>query len=306
MDKLIYLDWNVFQDIFQKRRYLELEEILIDWKRRKNYKVVFSSSHMSDLYKCSDPNYIKSDLLSLSKITEDYCMGLDGDNIAIQKINPNIVFQEISDSIKNEKVDISGLEVKFNFSTYKVDVTKLSQNNIIIPYLESGNICSPSSLENLVKDLIANDIFTNHNIQKSFRVSLKECVEANNPAFASIVDFQVYKYLLSGKEEIKLHLREIIDAFLSISGKKFNSIPLGEQITTSYRMLDFFPAFSEKLDRRNNQRNICIDSEHLFWASKSRYLVCGDNNMIEKAKLIYTLTGVSTKVKSPIDFINML
>lgn len=71
---------------------------------------------------------------------------------------------------------------------------------------------------------------------------------------------------------------------MSISGKSLNGIPLGEKITTSYQILDFFPAFSEKLDRRNNQNNIAVDAEHLFCASASRFLICGDEKMVKKSK----------------------
>jgi len=122
----------------------------------------------------------------------------------------------------------------------------------------------------------------------------KPCVEA-------LVESALYHVRLLEK----YNFFDIVNSFLSISGKEFNSIPIGERITTSYRILDFFPSFSERLNKRNNQSNISIDSDHLFFASDSSYLICGDEKMIEKAKIIYKLCGVKTRVLMPAEFMDI-
>jgi hypothetical protein len=71
-----------------------------------------------------------------------------------------------------------------------------------------------------------------------------------------------------------------VNSILSLRDKSFDSVATGEQVTTAYQILDYFPAFSEKLDRCNTQRNIAIDAEHIFMASGSIFLVCGDKKMV--------------------------
>lgn len=207
-------------------------------------------------------------------------------------------------SIERESEELDSIGVRFHFNPYPVDISKLSEDNIILPFLDEGNILSPKVMEQFI-DSLKDDIFNNHDKQKRFRRSLKELVEINNPAYPHVLELPFYKYLLSTKQEIIENFLDIVNSFLSISGKEFSSIPLGERVATSYRILDFFPSFSERLNKRNNQSNIAIDSNHLFFASDSNYLICGDEKMVEKAKIIYKLCDIKTRVLTPDKFMNI-
>ncbi len=305
MNKTIYLDWNVFQDIFQKRRNLELKENLEYFRDKKNYKIIFSSSHMRDLCKCKNKEYIQNDLSSLSDLTKNWCVGLSGNEIItmIQK-NPKEVFDYMNEKLDNEIEDLENIGVKFYFEPFAVDVSKLSEGNILRPFLDSNHILSPDAMGQFIESFKYN-IFSDHEQQKKFRNSLKEVREINNPAYINFSELKIYKYLLSSKQKIIENFTDIVNSFLSISGKSLDKISIGERITTSYRILDFFPAFSERLDKRNSQSNISIDSEHLFFASDSRYLICGDEKMVEKAKIVYELCGIETKILNPSEFMNV-
>lgn len=247
MNKTIYLDWNVFQDIFQKRRNLDLQENLEYWRDRKGYKIVFSSSHMQDLCKCTNDEYIRNDLALLSNLTKNWCVGLlENEVISTEQIDVRTVFEDIKKSIEREREELDSIGIKFHFNPYPVDISKLSEDNIILPFLDEGNILSPKAMERFV-DSLKNDIFNNHDKQKRFRRSLKECVEINNPAYLHVLELPIYKYLLSPKQDIIENFFDIVNSFLSISGKEFNSIPIGERITTSYRILDFFSFFFREI-----------------------------------------------------------
>lgn len=306
MNKTIYLDWNVFQDIFQKRKNLGLQDKLIEFRDKKGFKIVFSSSHMRDLSKCQKDDYIQNDLSLLSNLTNDWCINfLDNDNITEIQVNPQFIFNKIKKEMNSAREILKDIEADFTFEPYYVDVSKLSKDNIVIPFLEERELFTPNSMNQLTLHLRDN-IFGDHKKQKQFRNSLKECIEINNPAMSFISELPIYKYLLSEESEIVNNLESIVNSFLSISGKSLDNIPLGEKITTSYQILDFFPVFSEKLDRRNNQNNIAVDAEHLFCASSSRYLICGDEKMVKKAKIIYKLCNVKTKVLTPEHFLHKL
>lgn len=306
MNKTIYLDWNVFQDIFQRRGcVLALQENLEYLRDERGYKIVYSSSHMQDLCNCANDEYIKNDLALLSNLTKNWCVGfLENEVISTEKIDVKIVFDKIKKSLEIDKEGLQNIGVRFYFEPYPVDISRLSEDNIILPFLDEEGVLSPKSMEKFIESL-KNDILDNHDRQKQFRRSLKECMEINDPAYPDILELPFCKYLLSPKQDIIENFPAIVDSFLSISGKNFDSIPIGEKITTSYRVLDFFPSFSERLNRRNNQSNISIDSDHLFFASESRYLISSDEKMLEKAKIVYGLCGIKTRVLHPSEFIRI-
>lgn len=303
MSKTIYLDWNVFQDIFKKRKNLGLCDKLIELRDKKGFKIVFSASHMRDLSKCQKDEYIRNDLLLLSDLTKNWCVGFaENGDIIERKFEPELIFNEVKREIDISRETLQNIEINFEFEPYYVDVSKLSKDNIVMPFLEEGGLFTANSMNKLISDL-RDSVFNDYKKQKQFRNSLKECVEINNPANPFVSTLPLYNCLLSEESEIVNNLESIVNSFLSVSGKSLNGIPLGEKITTSYQILDFFPAFSEKLDRRNNQNNIAVDAEHLFCASASRFLICGDEKMVKKAKIIYKLCNVKTKVLTPEHFL---
>ena len=173
MSKTIYLDWNVFQDIFQKRRNLGLQENLEYWRDEKRYKIVFSTSHMQDLCKCTNDEYIRKDLSLLSSLTKNWCVGLlENEVISTEQIDVITVFESVKESMERESEELDSIGVKFHFIPYPVDISKLSEDNIILPFLDEGNILSPEVMERFI-DSLKNDILYNHDKQKIFRRSLQ-------------------------------------------------------------------------------------------------------------------------------------
>lgn len=304
MEKIIYLDWNVFQDIFQERNNKydieRLKIILEDLRDSRDYKLVYSSAHMEDLSKCKSEENIKKDLHLLSYFTKNNCLTIDGNII---EIKPEVVLNEVREKLKNDVKKIKNMDIMFSFKPVSIDVSKFPEDSIFLKFLEDGHILSLRSMYKFF-EYIKNEIPHNHSIQKQFRKLIKICAENNNAENNNFLKGRIFlEYLLSTKEEIKSNFIDIFDSFLSISNKSIKSIGLEEKIIISYQLLDFFPAFSEKLDRRNNQNNIRLDSNHLFFASNSKCLICNDKKMLEKAEIIYTSFGIKTKLLSPINFL---
>ncbi|MHA2760733.1 hypothetical protein [Vibrio harveyi] len=301
MGKVVYLDWNIFQDLIQDRRGEGLRENL-EAAKKNGYKIVYSFAHMRDLSRCSNKEYVEKDLVEVSKLTDNWCVGMkDNEDLDYAQYSPKALINDVyKQQAHSENATVSS---PYSFPAYSVDMSKISDENILTPYLKKHNgLMSQELLDEFMKELYET-MFTDHKIQKQFRDSLKEAIGIGNPAFAQALDLPLYQHMFSSKEVIVENLHEIVNSFLSLSGKTLDSIPLGEKITTTYNMLDFFPAFSEKLKKNNNVRNIATDAEHLFLASDSRYLVCGDNKMLEKAKIVYKAYGVKTKVYEREQFI---
>lgn len=297
----IYFDWNVFQDYFQTRRGQKFNAAIQSVKRK--YLTPFSCAHMRDLSRCRNDEYVKNDIINTNLISGGYCIGLSHDNekVLIEKIPPQVVF----DAMKNDSnQDIKDISSFLYFEEYDVAADQLSENNIILPYLRNNNgKMSPQLLVDFIESLKIN-ISNDHKLQKQFRFSLEEVMKLGNPAFEIIKNLSIYKFWLSTKEEISANFESIIASFLSITGKSINSIPFGERITTAYNILVFFPSYWENIDRKNNSRNVATDAEHVLLASSSRYFVCGDEKMVEKAKLVYSTFSIRTKVMSPDEFID--
>lgn len=300
--KSIYLDWNIFQDIMQNRKSPRLAENLTAAKR-KVYLTPYSHIHIEDLLRCSNSDYVKSDLGKLAVITGTSCIGphKDGSGFCIDKIPPELIFAAMkSDPTKSANTD----EIKFQFPPYKVEIEKLSAENVLIPFLQKSNgFMSSELMENFIDHLLENAL-SDHKLQRDFRNSFIEIVKLNQPALEEIREWPIYEYLLSSAEEIETNFISIFQSFLSIDGRSIDTISEEDKFTIAYGILDFFPTFKEKIERKNNLNNMFSDALHVYVASKCSYYICGDKKSVKKAKVIYRAFQVKTKVYYVEDFIN--
>lgn len=292
--KTIYLDWNVFQDIFQSRKGDRLLEN-INAAKLKGFVVPFSHAHISDLSRCSSERYINSDLDKINLLT---------DSTLITRVEAGSKFitgtASAHDVYKVNRNDVPVspdlTSILIVFESYEVDRSLISKNNIILPYLDKfGNRMCPELLVLLIQDLISN-VFADYKVQRDFRSSFAEIVKIGNPANQAILDAPLYKNLFSSKEEIEGNFLGLVESFLSITGKNTKSIGKEELFTSAYGLLDFFPAFKEKIEKRNNINNMLTDGLHVYIASRCSYFVGGDEKMLEKAKVIYKTFGEKTRI----------
>jgi hypothetical protein len=300
--KAIYLDWNIFQDIIQDRKSSRLVENL-NAGRNKGYLTPYSHAHISDLLRCSNASYIKNDLEQLEIITGKWCIGQhkNGSGFCVDKMPPGLVYEAMEADQKNTP-ELKGF--KFEFQSYIVDVAKLSGENVLVPFLERFHgVMSPELLESFVDHLQENGL-ADHKLQRGFRNSLIEVVRLNQPAAEEIREWPIYSYLLSTPEEIERNFISIFQSFLSVDGRSIDTISEEDKFTVAYGILDFFPVFKEKIEKKNNLNNMFTDALHVYIASKCSYFICGDKKSVAKAKIIYRAFQVKTKIYYVDDFIN--
>lgn len=300
-DKIIYLDWNIFQDIKQNRNADELKSILNDAKR-KNYVCPYSYAHIRDLSRCSNEDYLQEDLKFISEFCDNYCLFYnyeDGEKFYIENKNP----KEVMDNLKKQCVATDINHNGFLFKSYKVDMSKIPKSNFLFSYLEkTGGIMSSDLFCYIVKDMYP-AIFDNVQMQKNFKNSLQEIIHIKNPSFQCMLDFPLYKYFLDDKKVIIDNFSKIFNSFLALSGKNEQNIKFGKKITTASNMLDFFPAFSEKINKKNNINNIATDSEHLLFGTSAKYYITNDKKYNEKIEFLYKYFNVKTKVYMKEEFV---
>jgi len=293
--KSIYLDWNIFQDLIQGRKDERLNDNL-DAARNRRFITPYSYAHMSDLARCGSPKYVARDLHYVELITgSKYIdMAADYSDVRVESVPPQVVLDEVRR--KNESLPELEDACKSVFSRYKVAVEQIPQGNLLLSYLDrfDGYMCQ-ELIECLMKDLEVRGL-DDYKLQRDFRNAFVEVVRIGNPAAVELLETPLFKYMLASKEEIEENFIEIFEFFLSVTGKSIETICEQEKFTTGYGVLDFFPVFKEKIDKRNNMRNMLTDALHVFIASKCSILVCGDDSLLDKAKLLYGVFKVPTKV----------
>lgn len=299
--KTIYLDSSVFQDIIQNRKSERLIDNL-ESAKLKGFKLPYSHAHIEDLLRCKRLDYINKDLLAIDKISACVLILKDDrkPNFYVTKASSIAVYE----ANKNENsIPIDGVKLKLEFQPYKVEVNLLNSNNLIIPYLKKFNsyMC-PELLENLLNNF-SEKVLSGHSLYRDFRNSFAEIVEIGKPVNQKVYDNLLYKNLFASKEEIEENFLEILESFLGLTGKKLSYIEESEKYTTAYGILDFFPIFKEKIEKKNNINNLLTDALHVFIASKCSMFISGDRKSIEKAKLLYRTFKVKTKVYYIDDFI---
>lgn len=298
--KCIYMDWNIFQDLIQIRKSPRLAENL-DAGKAKGYALPYSHAHLSDLLRCSSLEWVKKDLDQVTAITDSWCVGplKDGSRFVLDRIQPHLVYEAMAKEPQQAVPNSSNLQ----FPPYTVDVSKLSADNVIRPYLQqSNNLMSPAVLQRLINDILERGL-DDHKLQKNFRESFTEVVRLNQPNNNEIAGWPIYQYLLASAEEIEHNFMTIFRSFLSIDGKSLETISEEDKIRTAYGILDFFPAFKEKIERKNNLNNMITDGLHVYIAAQCAYYICGDRKSVTKAKVVYRAFGIPTKVYYVDDFI---
>ena len=223
--KIIYLDWNIFQDLKQDRHCEGLLENLLGAKK-KGYIIPYSSAHLRDLSNCKNEKYIEEDIKFISELTDNWCI-VRGKNDELLfdcvKYDPKKLFDEVNYNKEEPKEPLSQQVLFFN--EYEVDISKIDSTNIILPYLkENNNIMSGSIINDLIYNFNEKG-FDDYKLQKNFRTSFAEIVSLGNPANKALLDMPLYKYLLSSKDIVKNNFHEIISSFLNITNKSLDTIP---------------------------------------------------------------------------------
>ncbi|ELX09089.1 hypothetical protein Jab_2c11490 [Janthinobacterium sp. HH01] len=299
--KSIYIDWNVFQDVIHERKGPLLAERLYAAKA-KGYALPYSHAHIYDLLRGANLDWVKKDLDHIASITGCLCIGplKDRSRFSLERVPPLQIYA----SMATQTDELPVVPDSIQFEPYPVDVGKLSENNIVIPYLrDSNNLMSPGVIEKLVSDFLENAL-QDYNLHKSFRESLVEVIRLNQPNNEEVKSWPIFQYLLAPAEEIEENFMMIFRSFLSIDGNVLENLSDQNKIRTAYGILDFFPAFKERIGKKNNLNNMITDSLHVYIASQCTHFICGDRKSITKANVVYRAFGIKTSVHYVTDFIN--
>ena len=302
--KYIVFDWNVIQYIKNPRTEndcdRQLSELLPILK--KKYYFPFCEVHLRDLktsYVQGHFDMVNNDLEFLEILSQG--VGIIKRNE--EKCLANCSLRTYFDFILNEEIPDIKLTPKIN-SISKIDVDKLDLNSPLKPLLDkTDGILSPcffylwleekfktfftekddyKDLRNYIQK-IKNDlcsIYTNEQYGKQ----LIECV---TPFFNALEITDIV--------ELDSVWKNTVNSWLKLNFPQ-TSPNLELTMLISYALLDFHPLFQEKIKNKNKLDNLVRDAKMVYYASSSEYFVTEDSSCYKKAKFIFSVYDIKTKV----------
>ncbi|MFQ9544963.1 MAG: hypothetical protein ACLR02_08105 [Clostridium sp.] len=305
LKEYIYLDWNIFQYIKNPRNDSDILFKNILKVIKKKYYFPYSEGHLQDLAKSFKPEnkeYIKEDLSLIKKVTDEHILGIDREKIVITKYSSEKLFEEIL----NEKKSVLDVKKIKDLNMINiVNVKSFDEKNPLYDF-----VCKKKGIytnEELYLEgwSIFLNMLDNFKSYKDFRnYIMNEFEFSNNFNDEYIQNMKPFFDALkcTDEEKLKDNWENVIKSWLKNTNNDDN-INLGLMITISYILLDYHPNFKEKLKKNNKLDNIRRDSKHIYFASNAKYMVSEDENIIKKAKFIYKVFNINTKVISMNEFI---
>lgn len=317
MKKYIYLDWNVVKYLRENRNGQEFHDAELNaliFRLRNRYIFPFSLYHVHDRIANYNPVYEKNvsdDLTFFEKLADQNCIGWNDfkKDIEIAKVPISVCRAEVENE-KKKKLPV--YPITKMIKEYKVDMSKLDKSHPMYEFLESHQAKMNPLLMQEFLDSFYNSIFDDGNLYKKFRnyvSSHKE--EILNPPIenhSNLLSF-LHCYFAPYIQSFDYDFDQLLKNWGNIANSWFSftygsDIPHGVLLSHGYMLLEGHPLFHDKISKnKNNLSNINRDSNHLFFASQAEYLISEDKHFRDKAKFIYKVYDIKTKVVSETEFL---
>lgn len=302
--KYIVFDWNVIQYIKNSRTRNDCDRQLSDLLPilKKKYYFPFCEVHLRDLktsYIQSHFEMVNNDLEFLENLSQGIGLIKKNEEKCLAKCSLKTYF----DYILSEEIPDIKLIPKIN-SISKIDVDKLDLDNPLKPLLDkTDGVLYPyafylwleekfktfftekddyKNLRNYVQK-IKNDLYS---ISTNDQYG-KQLVEHVTPFFESLE--------ITNIEELASVWKSVVDSWLKLNFSQA-SPNLELTLLISYALLDFQPCFHEKIKNKNKLDNLVRDAKMIYYASSSEFFVTEDSSCYKKAKFIFSVYGIKTKV----------
>ncbi len=313
----IYLDSNIFRYLKSKEtsKYASLFEKLVNSKSHLIF--YYSYAHLSDLSRDKTDKKF-DDLLFMEQLVDKNFLNLQSDEqiVNVQIASPNDAFNSMNHTPLSEAINFEELFAEMEIKeddTFEIKEAKekikllfnmplddLGIKNLTDPFEDNNpiNRMLPSlehnsTLLDLMKGML--QTFTNLNedptIWRDFR---KHSIQAlNTQKFDIDINDDSFNDLLKDTPLQKSFLEFVEETF-----KHNKSLEKQRQyyfFLSAYNCLNLLG-----LDKENNKKVVFAsaqnDAQHAYYASHCEYLVSDDEQLLLKAKVLYKLFGIETKV----------
>lgn len=311
--KYIYLDWNVVRYLHENRNDSDSELTSLLFRLKNKYVFPFSICHVQDRlskYNSEYENEIQADFNFFENLSDSWCIGWNSksEDIVIEKKS----ITECRKQVENEEEITSPFQsVTLPFPEIAIDISKLNVEHPLYDFFISTKGKLDGVLFQEFLERFYNSIFKDGSAYKKFRSYITEhmndFLNFSNNSSDLLVCFQ--KHCASFFRSFDYSFEKLIENWKSIAKDWFSlrygtNIPLEILISHGYMLLEIHPIFHDKISKyKNNLKNIKRDSNHLFFASKADYLISEDKHFREKARFIYKVYDIKTKVVSGTEFL---
>lgn len=319
----VYLDWNIFVYLKQRKESEELYKSIYAIIKRNNNKLLFpySPAHLQDLKRgFSETEKSKTltylDLEFLQEISQDHCLYEDykEKKVIPSIINPTKYFNQLSEDKTLEEFDFDSLfssdskEISELWSKY-IELLKLIPSGINFEQIDSvpakygdlktifQNTRVENNFYNMMKDVmkIISQPEKHSGIYKSVRNSSIDDMKIDtNPAnWGNAFD---YLDKVLAKTKLNQTFREMVENNLKITHKD-KKLSRFDYFVNYYISLDTFGYYRDK-----ELPNLIADATHAYYGAYADIFVTNDNNTYHKAKAVYENMNIETKVCKASEF----
>lgn len=317
MQKYIYLDWNVVKYLRENRdgeefHDAELKSLLC--KLRNRYIFPFSVYHVKDRLSNYNSDYekeISKDLSFFEDFAERNCIVWDSsqNDIKLAKCTTSTCRSEVE---KEKKKKLPIQSITRLMPEISVDMTKIDCSHPMYDFLAAHQAKLNGQLMQEFLESLYESIFDDGILYKKFRNYVnKHKEELLNPPVENRCDLLSFfcrycePYIRSfdySEKKLEENWKNIAESWFMFSYG--SEIPFPVLLSNGYILLEGHPLFHDKINKsKNNLSNINIDSNHLYFASKAEYLISEDKRFREKARFLYQVYSIKTKVVSVTEFL---
>lgn len=310
---IVYFDTNILTRLRSSDQYTKIFEIINN--KSLNYTYVFSQAHILDLKNDPTDEKLKDFTFIESLIGKNYLCKYYNTPVKLYSTSPYEAFKA---EVENESL------IKFDYSLFenqpqirkKLDELKETLKTFDISKADLSVL--PEAMQSYLKNLaeLKND-FSLAKLAKG-QFIFQEKIERDSSEYKKLRKIiKDNKGLIFNDEDASIKNNNIDEIFFKSSFKKrfldyIDSIITINLSTDEERMYHrFIMAYNilnsmgidSEINKKAKFRNTFNDSMHAYYASYCDFLVSDDQGMIEKAKIVYSVFGIVTKVMNPEEFI---
>lgn len=310
--KYIYLDWNVIKymkDQVVTDKYDGFEFEVLFKKLAKRFKFPYSESHLRDLLvsdKDDNPK-VKEDLDYLMFVSEGFGVFTVGHDIVINRFDVYEHFERL----KCEPAASMSFEV--TGESFEIDTDKMHSDSAYKELIEENDgVLDGSVIKKFIETAAVSmddpDWYKNmreqiSRLKKDFDGESNTVLDQGSENYKNVLPFLEFL----ADEAAADHPDKFpaaVESFLSISGKKIEHLEGLEKLYIGYQLLDFHPAFKEKIKKKNKPSNLVRDMLNVIFAAEAAYYVSEDGNSRKKAKYVYAAFSLPVKVVGMNEFVS--
>ena len=313
--KRIYLDWGVISNL-KKPEFAKVREFLLSHKGDLFF--VYSPAHFEDAMRSKGDERLFQDIQTLESLVDNHLIAYVKETTQPFLLTPSEYYCNNKDRNLDEVPDITKMLPMISQGIPAVGGLLKSFMNIPFPISDTAR--SNEIVSMMLPDLPAwptlsdaihsatlyvNKMLSDKDYYRTYRSAVRASgfkVDSNagNWAVKDVVP-NITTWLKS------LGVNKSFEEFVLMGFGNKNNVDDFQFFISAYSLLDMIGYKSDKLPKSSNAMNsVSTDAQHAYFAAFCDYLITQDTHLASKALALYNEFGISTKIITPQDSIEVL